>query len=124
MLVKEMLRPSSHAECWEGIWRPRHSTPRDGEVQGGTVPECMVEEPQEPMLSFGGHAVGLSLVEVAAWRLRSVGQEPGHQSLMPKESYTEVQRVVGWAANDGRPRSVVQLLEEGTEAPSLAAADR
>jgi hypothetical protein len=87
------------------------------------VLECMAEEPQEPMPSFGGRAVKLSQVEVAALRSRSEGQGPGHRSLVPRALRTEVQTVEGWAASDGKLHSVVQLSEEDTEA-LFAAVDR
>jgi hypothetical protein len=84
------------------------------------VLERMAEEPQEPTPSFGGHAVRLSQVEMAALRSRSERRARGHRSLVPRALHTGEQTVEGWAANDGKLRSVVQLVEEDTVVLSAA----
>jgi hypothetical protein len=62
------------------------------------VLERMAEEPQEPTPSFGGHAVRLSQVEMAALRSRSERRARGHRSLVPRALHTGEQTVVLSAA--------------------------
>ena len=101
----------------------RRSTPPDEADQDGTAVEYMVVEPQELMLSFGGHAAGPSPGEEAELRSSSEEQEPEHQRSEPMELYTEAQRVV-WVASGEILCNELLLSVENSETRELVVDDR
>jgi hypothetical protein len=83
----------------------------------------MVVEPQELMLSFGGHVAGPSPGEEAELRSSSEEQDPEHQRAEPIELYTEAQRVV-WVASGEILCNELLLSVENSETRELVVDDR
>lgn len=75
-------------------------------------------EPREPMPCVEDHDAGPSWGEEAAGRKScSEGPKPEGQKSALRARYTEEPMVVGWAENDGRPRSEALSLGGNSESP-------